>query len=335
MRTKLTPPRTSKFTQPRSRLNRRLSDAQDYRLTIVQAGPGYGKSTALAAMAQAGHRAIWYHVDADDVDPLVFLAHLIHSCTAVLPNLSAAPLVQLEEWERNGRIAPWTLIVDALINELAQSVSSPSPLFLILDDAHHLNKGIQVQQILDHFISHIPAYLHIILATRYPVSLPNLVSWRVRGELLEIDQAELVFTSAEIISLFQDQHNLTLTAEQVDNLAARTEGWAIAIQLVGQWLQSGGDATLPEAVARLSGSDLFTYLTQEVLAQQSTDVQAFLQVTAVLQQMTPDLCDCLRQANNSRQLLRYLSETGLFVVTLGDEQMRYHHLFRDFLQRQL
>ncbi|MCP4415023.1 MAG: tetratricopeptide repeat protein, partial [Chloroflexi bacterium] len=46
-------------------------------------------------------------------------------------------------------------------------------------------------------------------------------------------------------------------------------------------------------------------------------------------------CDCLRQANNSRQLLRYLSETGLFVVTLGDEQMRYHHLFRDFLQRQL
>jgi ATP/maltotriose-dependent transcriptional regulator MalT len=206
---------------------------------------------------------------------------------------------------------------------------------MILDDVHHLIKSTQAQQILDRFISYAPANLHIILATRYPIGLPNLISWRVRGELLEIGQAELVFTSEEIINLFQDQYDLTLTPDQVNELASRTEGWAIALQLVGQWLQSGGDATLPEAVAVLSGSDLFAYLTQEILAQQSANIQDFLQVTAVLQQMTPDLCDCLRKSKDSRQLLRHLVETGLFIVTSGDGQMRYHHLFRDFLQRQL
>ncbi|MCP4426668.1 MAG: transcriptional regulator [Chloroflexi bacterium] len=333
VRTKLTPPRTSKYTHPRLRLTRQLSDAQNFRLTIVHAGPGYGKSTALAGLVQAESSVIWYQLGVDDTDPLAFLSHLIHSCTAVTPDLSPASLARLEEWEQNGRTAPWMPIVDSLINELPQS--APSPLFLVLDDAHHLNNGPQVQQILDRFIGHAPAYLHFILATRYPIALPNLVAWRVRGELLEIGQAALIFTSDEIVSLFRDQYNMTLTADQVSELAAHTEGWPIALQLVGQWLQSGGDATLPEAVARLSGSDLFAYLTQEILAQQAPDVQDFLRVTAVFRQMTPDLCDCLRDADDSRQLLRYLEENGLFVVTSGNGDIRYHHLFRDLLRSQL
>ena len=332
IRTKLAPPRTSKYTQPRPRLTRRLSSAQEYRLTIVQAGPGYGKSTALAALAPAGYQAAWYHLDAGDSDPLVFLSHLIHSCAVILPELSANSLAQLEKWERNGRSAPWTPVIDTLINELDRLCLSP--LFLVLDDAHYLDNSPQAQQILDRLISHAPARLHTILAARYAPKLPSLVAWRVRGELLEIGQAELSFTLDEIASLFHDQYDLTLTADQVNDLAARTEGWAIALQLVGQRL-SGGDTTLTQAVAGLSGPDLFTYLTQEVLAQQPADVRDFLQVTAVLRQMTPALCDCLRGTNDSQEHLRYLSETGLFVVALGDDHIRYHHLFRDLLRRQL
>ena len=331
--TKLKPPRASKYTQFRPRLSQRLADAQNYRLTIVQAGPGYGKSTALAALPAVGRQTAWYRLEAEDTDPLVFLSHLIHSFMTVLPGLSAIPLARLEEWEQNGRVAPWMPIVDSLANELSQFTSSP--LFLVLDGAHYLENGPQVQQILDRFIAHAPAHLHIILSTRYPIALPNLVNWRVRGELLEISQAVLVFTSDEIVDLFRDQYDMTLTADQVSELAAHTEGWAIALQLVGQWLQSGGGATLPEAVAQLSGPDLFSYLTQEILAQQAADVQDFLRVTAVFRQMTPDLCDCLRSADDSRQLLRYLEENGLFVVASGNGDIRYHHLFHDLLRSQL
>ncbi len=333
IRTKLIPPQPFKYIQPRPRLHQSLLDAQNYRLTIIQAGPGYGKSTALAALPAAGQRVVWYHLDADDTDPLVFFSHLIYSFFAVFPDISAAPLAQLEAWERNGRVISWTPIVDTLINELAQS--DPHPLFLVLDDAHHLENSSQTQQILDRFISHSPSHLHVILATRYPLRLPNLVSWRVRGELLEIGQAELVFTPDEIVSLFKDQHDLMLTADQLHEITTHTEGWAIALQLVGQWLKIGGNATLPEALARLSGSDLFAYLTQEVLAQQLPDVQEFLRVTAVFRQMTPDLCDCLRNANDSRQHLQYLEENGLFVVASGDGNIRYHHLFHGLLLHQI
>lgn len=331
--TKLVPPRPFKYFQPRPRLNLRLLDALNYRVTIIQAGPGYGKSTALSALPTDDRRIAWYHLDSDDTDPLVFLLHLIHSCVVVSPVLSTAPLAQLEAWERNGRISPWTSIVDTLINELAKS--DTHPLLLVIDDAHHLQNSSQAQQILDRLISQAPKHIHVILATRYPLRLPNLTTWRVRGELLEIGQAELIFTPDEIVSLFQDQYDLALTADQVNELSAHTEGWAIALQLVGQWLKSGGNTSLPQAVARLSGPDLFAYLTQEVLAQQHQDIQEFLRVTAVFRQMTPDLCDCLRNANDSRQHLRFLEENGLFVVASGDGSIRYHHLFHGLLRHQL
>lgn len=331
--TKLIPPRLVKYIQPRPRLNLRLLDAQNYRVTIIQAGPGYGKSTALSTLPTNAHRIAWYHLDADDTDPLVFLLHLIHSCIVVSPDFSTAPLAQLEAWERNGRISPWTPIVDTLINAL--TLSDSSPLLLVIDDAHHLENSPEAQQILDRLISQAPNHSHVILSTRYPLKLPNIATWRVRGELLEIGRAELIFTLHEIASLFEDQYNLTLTADQVNELATHTEGWAIALQLVGQWLKSGGNASLPQAMARLSGPDLFTYLTQEVLARQRPDIQEFLRVTAVFRQMTPDLCDCLRNANDSRQHLRYLEENGLFVVASGDGNIRYHHLFHGLLLHQI
>lgn len=331
--TRLFPPTVAKYYQPRPRLDRYLLDAQNYRLTVIQAGPGYGKSTALNALVSAGFRVGWYRLDVDDADPLVFLSRLIHSSASVIRDFSAVPLAQLEEWERTDRMISWAPTVDALIDEVART--DDQPMFLVLDNAHRLGGNSQAQQILDRLISQAPAHLHVILATRYPLRLPNLVTWRVRGELLEIGQAELVFTPDEIDSLFQEQYDVALTEQQLEQLTIRTEGWPIALQLVGQWLMRGGGGTLPDAVARLTGPDLFAYLTQEVLAQQPPDVQEFLRVTAVFRRMTPQLCDCLREASDSRQLLRYLADNGLFVVTSADGDVRYRHLFHDLLRSQI
>jgi hypothetical protein len=54
-------------------VTRRLLEVLDYRLAIVQAGTGYGKSTALAALADREHPPTWYHLGAQDADSLVLL----------------------------------------------------------------------------------------------------------------------------------------------------------------------------------------------------------------------------------------------------------------------
>jgi ATP/maltotriose-dependent transcriptional regulator MalT/DNA-binding SARP family transcriptional activator len=313
----------------------RLLEAREYRLTIVQAGAGYGKSTALAALAESGQPLVWYRLGAEDADPLVFLLHLIYGFRATLPALSEAPLVALEEWERDRGGARWATVVDLLVNELSERLQTP--LLLVLDDLHLLGDTSEPIRILDRLIGRAPPDLHVILSTRQPLSLPSLVTWRVRGEVLEIGERELAFTPDEIAALFQTHYGLSFTPQEIETLATRTEGWAIALQLVWQGLRSGAVSTLSQALERLSSpsQDLFAYLAQEVLDQQPPDVQEFLLVTAVLREMTASICDRLRNARDSEQMLRYLLESGLFVVDLGGGHVRYHHLFREFLRHRL
>lgn len=89
------------------------------------------------------------------------------------------------------------------------------------------------------------------------------------------------------------------------------------------------------ADSRRSLDDLFAYLAQEVLEKQTPDVQNFMLATSVLRQMTPGICDALRQARDSHAFLNYLRDQDLFVVDLGEGQTRYHHLFCDFLRSQM
>ena len=205
VRTKLVPSRPPQHTMPRPRITQRLLEAQNHRLTIVQAGTGYGKSTALATLAtgetQEPLHFVWYRLEAEDSDVQSFLLHLLHGFGITFPNLSAAPLAELEAWGQQRQPPSWTAVIDSLINELANELSQPT--FLVLDDAHQINDSSEPIRILDRLIGLAPDNLHVILATRYPLALPSLVTWRVKGQMLEIDQKELAFTPAEIDALFR------------------------------------------------------------------------------------------------------------------------------------
>lgn len=337
VRTKLTPLRPQKYTLARPRLTTRLLEAQDYRLTIVQAGTGYGKSTALAALAEQPHPTIWYRLDREDTDPQRFLAHLLHGFAAALPTLPSTPFVAFEAWVADRTSVSWATVIDTLINEYTQVLPHSSNCFFVLDDAHHLTQTVEPLRILDRLIALAPDNLHFILGSRSAVTLPSLLTWRVKGDLLEIGQEELAFTPVEIDDLFRTRFGHQLTLEQAALLIEKVEGWPIALHLVWKNLQKDGGATFAEAVAQLSGStsDLFAYLAQEVLSQQPPDIRDFLCVTATLRQMTAASCDVVRAAKDSQQILAYLLEHGLFVVDLGEGQLRYHNLFRELLARQL
>jgi ATP/maltotriose-dependent transcriptional regulator MalT len=331
-RTRLLPPRPHRRLLVRPRLTRRLLEALDYRLTLLQAGAGYGKSTALAGLVEEGHPVVWYHLDTEDADPMTFLLHLLHGFRAVCPEAVLLPLALLEE---QGGQQTWTAPVDALADGLTEHLSAPH--LLVIDDAHLLNQSLETLTILDRLIGRASDCLHTILSTRYPLRLPTLVAWRARGEVLEIRQDELAFTPEEIEALFAHQYGLPLSPAEVALLAERTEGWPIALQLVWQTLHSRGASTVPEALKRIAGptESLFPYLAQEVLRQQPPPVRDFLLTTAVLREMTPARCDHLRGTDDGARVLEYLIENGLFVVDLGEGQVRYHHLFREFLYQQL
>ena len=232
LRTKITPPHLPQRTLQRPRLQGRLAEALEHRLAVVHAEAGYGKSTALALLAASGVPTAWYHLDAEDAEPLLFMHGLLASLRLVLPGLSDAPEVTLEAGSAAGGEARWAATVDALVNELDAHLSQP--LLLVLDDAHHIARAPQILEALNRLLERGPHHLHTVLATRLPVPLPSLPAWRLRGEVLEIDRSDLAFTRAEMTALFAEHYGIALSEEQVARLAEQTEGWAIALPLMWQ-----------------------------------------------------------------------------------------------------
>ena len=111
LRTKLSPPSVQRRGLPRPALFARLREALDHRLTLVQAGTGYGKSTALAALADE-QNAAWYTLDQADVDPQQFLSYLIAAFRTRLPDLAEAPGARLQAISSEG--GDWPPVIDTL-----------------------------------------------------------------------------------------------------------------------------------------------------------------------------------------------------------------------------
>ncbi|MBI5304398.1 MAG: transcriptional regulator [Chloroflexi bacterium] len=327
--TKLIPPRLPRYALLRPRVDAQLRASLDHRVTLMQASTGYGKSTALAQIAEWNVPLFWYTVSEGDADPYLFLAHLIAAFRLGMPALSDAPLALLQD-AGDTRVA-----LDALLNALASAIEAPA--LLIVDD-YHLAASPDVDSLMDHLLAFLPRDLHVIVATRYAdrPQWEHLASWRARGQVLDLKRDALAFTRDEIAALFRDQYACELTDSQVAALEEKTEGWSIALQLVWQEMRAHPQTDVAALLARGAESldTLFAYLARDVLAQQPADAQTFLLHTAVLRELDAAACAAVCPSTDARAMLAQLHARDLFIVALGDSHFRYHNLFHDFLRAQ-
>ena len=339
LRTKIIPPPRGARTLTRPRVSQILKQALDYRLTILQAGTGYGKSTALAELAETVKPLAWYQVNDEDNDPLVFLIHLCHAFLHEIPDLINLPIQLLETWDNTQSPLPWHGVIDQVINALSAHLDAPT--LLVLDDAHFVTEAGDVAHIIDRLVSFAPANLHVLLSGRPVITLPGLSRWHSQGEVLLVDQSALRFNADEIAALFDLHYGFELSRDEADALVTYTEGWAIALQLIWQSIrtQSPSEIEFPLHWQADSLDTLFNMLTHEVFERQPADVRTFLLITSTLRNLRPEACDALRRAagsmiSDSASMLAYLRRQDLFVVETAGETLRYHHIFHNFLRQQ-
>jgi len=78
LRTKFLLPRLRKTNFSRESLNQRLLTGLAVPLTIIQAGPGFGKSLLLSDFCQSGSSPVaWLSLSETDRDVYTFLLHLV------------------------------------------------------------------------------------------------------------------------------------------------------------------------------------------------------------------------------------------------------------------
>jgi LuxR family maltose regulon positive regulatory protein len=130
---------------------------------------------------------------------------------------------------------------------------------------------------------------------------------------------------------------LDLSAQAVAVLEARTEGWAVGLQLAALSLRERRD---PDAfLEAFTGSHRYVldYLSEEVLKGQPERLRTFLLQTSILERLSGPLCDAVTGGTDGQDTLEVLERANLFLVPL-DEQRRWyrlHHLFADLLRAQL
>jgi LuxR family maltose regulon positive regulatory protein len=330
LQTKLYPPLPTEGYVSRQRLIESVWAGLNSRVTIISAPPGFGKTTLLSAWltTNKNSKVAWYSLDEDDNEPGRFFAYIAASLCPLEPDSVSALDSLLEAGSSNPRE-----LIAALINDLSEFVSKD--VVLVLDDYHHITQQ-PIHDAIAYLIDHLPNNLHLVFISRADPPLP-LGRWRVRGQLTEIRADDLRFTEEEAAQFLNQTMGLSLSAEDIRTLEARTEGWVAGLQLAALSLQKSSNPS--EIISAFAGSNRYVaeYLTDEVLSRQSEALRDFLLKTSILERFNASLCDHVLETSNSESMLAELERANLFIIPLDSESnwFRYHHLFADLLRRRL
>jgi LuxR family transcriptional regulator, maltose regulon positive regulatory protein len=326
--TKLHLPRPRPGFLARPRLLARLTQGAARELTLVCAPAGFGKTALLADWARRSQTSVaWLSLDEADNDPTRFWRYLAAALDPHCHGIAGQVVALL----RDPR-PPLEAVVTVVVNQVA---GLSGRVALLVDD-YHLIEAAPVHAGVGLLLERLPPQLRLILTSRSDPPLP-LARLRGGGQLIELRAADLRFTTEEAGAVLHAALGTSLPQGAVAALAARTEGWAVGLQLAALSLQGRAD---PAAfVASFTGSHrhVLDYLTQEVLGRQPEQLVGFLLETSVLARLSGPLCDAVTGRRDSQQLLEQVERANLFLIPLDEERRwwRYHQLFAELLQARL
>ena len=322
---KITVPSVPEWAVQRPRITKMIAQSTRWcPLTVVTGPPGAGKTMALALWAASEPGPVaWVGLDEFDNRPGVFWSYILAAlgrCGVVIPRTLRSAV--------RGREGD-----DGFLLRLAATLAGQDPtVTLILDDLHLLTEP-QVLKGLDFVLRNAGSGLRLAVSSRMDPLLP-LHRYRLTGQLAEIRARDLAFSVAEA-GLLLAQHGSTLTADWLEGLTNRTEGWAAGLRLAAISLGSHPDPGrfLTELIAE--DSALTGYLVDEVLNAQPPQVREVLLSTSILKQVNADVAVDLVGDEQAAGILATLARTNAFVQSIGSGWYRYHTLFAEMLRLKL
>lgn len=296
------------------------------RLISVYAPGGYGKSILLADFAQTTDLPVcWCSLEPADRDPTSFLTLLAYSITDRFHEIEADSLLQLIA---RGDTAN-------SIRRIAELMANVGPHVIVVDDYHKaISAGLTLA--INALLQRLPSESTLIVAARGDLSLETeqIINLLVSEQASGLSEEELRFTPEEVQLVMRKRFGRRISLETAAEIAVATDG------NIAQILLSGHVMHTEQMVNRLGqrlGNDrdiIYQYLADEVFARQPADLQQFLLGTAILPDMTPELCNALLDIDNAQEQLEELVRKDLFITQIGTG-FRYHDLFVEFLRAKL
>ena len=298
-------------TLARQRVDALIDQLWQFRLTLVVAPAGSGKTTALRQFATRAAPVAWCPADLLEISPdgcLAQIARVVGDAIGVeLDGSSPAALAaSIDNWPGE-RVA------------------------LIIDDLHVIASTLAESE-LGRLIDRQPSKLVIAAGTRGHPEF-DISRLLLADELLEITADDLRFRTWEADRLFRDHYDMILGPTDVAMLITRTEGWAAGLQLYNLAARDQPLDARRRLIGELSATRVGRdYLARNVLAGLPADLQSFLIETSALPVLTAALCDKVTGRTDSAAVLEHLEHNQLFTIAIDQRgAYRYHEVLRAHL----
>jgi len=306
---------------------RKLNEGMDYKLTLISAQAGYGKTTALSEwIRHCDMQVAWVSLDMQDNDWAQFWSYVTASIQESCPKFGSTvqPLLI------NGPSMTLEPAIVALLNDLNNLTNE---LIIILDD-YHVIETPTIHQSMAYLLEHLPPHIHLYVVSRTDLTIPT-TRLLAKGELHRIIMQDLRFQLDEGFEFFRDTTDLQLTTDQITELYDQTEGWISGLQLAAISLKRSDNIAVSIQQFRGQQQHISDYLLEEVFHHLPDSVRTFLLETSILNRMNHSLCQAVTGQMNCQEQLERLVHLNLFVIPLDDQRnwYRYHHLLSDFLQQ--
>lgn len=327
---KLIPPDPSMHYMRRSKLLKKLSQCTQAKLTIVQSGAGFGKTSALAQMmADQKHLYSWYQITEEDDDVLPFLRHLFYSIQRVYPEFGQSGTAWdhfslFPNLEELNRLYIW------FVNELCKI---KTPFIVVIDDFHLVRHVFPINYILDKIIEHLPSNIHFIVSSRVYPNWNCIFPLQMKGQVIECKEEDFIFSKEEIQVLFEDYFGRFLKVEEIETILSVTEGWAIAILLIAM---RSNDSALPiDEITNYSLQDFFSFLSGEVFDNLNEIQQDVLLKISIFKTFSIELIENFYNKEVAAQLNELLQQQAFIQPLVGHKEFRLHSLFQQFLEAKM
>ena len=328
--------RISKITCPkltgaiqRDRLFHLLDKARQKPVVWVEAQAGSGKTTLVSSWLDSRKlNNLWYQLDEGDADIASFFYYMGLAAKNAAPRYKKALPILTPEY-----LQGIPVFTRRFFEELCQRLLSPSPIkngneyVIVLDNYQDVALSSGIHDLMTHGLGAIPEGITFVILSRAPPP-PQLARLQANNRLHIIGWKDIRFTREESLGLLETQGHGSTSAEALEILHDKTEGWAAGLILLAG---AGISASATASSSNLTPDKLFDYFANEIFNKTDADIQDVLLKTSFLQKIDPALAENLSGNAKAIQILERMSRNHYFTHKYG-QAYQYHPLFREFLQ---
>lgn len=308
----------------RKDLFKKLDQIIQYRITVVKAGAGSGKTTLVSSFVKETVLADvkWVALDENMNEAFVFWKYVIEALKDYLGTESKDFQTFFDSNIQKENL--WQ-ILSLFMNKL----SVPEEIVLVLDDFHLISEPFLIST-MDFFIKNMPDNMHLVVLTR---EIPGIYlgTLSLEGKVIIIDEDDIKLSEMESRKFLLDTLGLKKNEEQLQNMIASSEGWIGGLQLMAVSMTDQGSSFMHSL--KLSNRIMEDYITKEIYQFLTPEEQNFLTKTSILGYFNEKICEQYLPECDFRTMMESIVQKNLFVISIDETEgvYRYHAILSEYL----